>query len=366
MLGTSPETPGGIAAVVRVYAAQGLFAAENITYIATHGAGSGWRRARLFGGACFGFALACARRPALVHMHMASRGSFWRKFVLSLIARLSGTPYLVHLHGGDFRKFYLEECNPVSRRLVRSLFDRAAHIAVLSDTWRHWIGGISANPNVSVVPNPVVVPRQAGLRSRPANDSQSILFMGLVRHEKGVYDLIRAMPRIIRERPAAHLHIAGNGELARARELTARLGLQDHVTVHGWIDAARRDELLLSAHVFVLPSYHEGMPMSVLEAMAWGVPVITTPVGGIPDLVVDRRNAILVTPGDVDGLAAALLEVLQGDPCEAMRRAAFETIDMTYDAELVMQSLSRIYRAMTEPKQPLPPPCRAENRSDLH
>jgi glycosyltransferase involved in cell wall biosynthesis len=107
--------------------------------------------------------------------------------------------------------------------------------------------------------------------------------------------------------------LAGNGEVQRLREHAAKLGVDDVVEIREWVDAAERDKLLAAANAFVLPSHIEGLPMSLLEAMAWGLAPICTPVGSIPEYVVDGANGILVAPGDVSQLAGAIEKLVSQD-----------------------------------------------------
>src|SRR5206468_805374 len=94
----------------------------------------------------------------------------------------------------------------------------------------------------------------------------------------------------------------------------AELGLADRVDVTGWVGAAETDALLAGAHLLLLPSREEGLPMSVLEAIARGIPVVTTPVGAIPDVVQDGVQGLVVEPGDSGALAAAIAELLADEP----------------------------------------------------
>lgn len=131
--------------------------------------------------------------------------------------------------------------------------------------------------------------------------------LGRLGVRKGVYDLIDAVELASREDPALTVCIAGDGEVEKVRELVATKGLERHISVSGWIDETQKLEYLKKAATLVLPSYYEGLPISVLEGMAAGKAVISTKVGALPEVVGDG-NGILVAPGDVEGLAAAMLK----------------------------------------------------------
>src|SRR5690606_20518716 len=155
--------------------------------------------------------------------------------------------------------------------------------------------------------------------------------------EKGAYDLIDAMARITRSHPSVQLLLGGDGDLQEAAERAKQLGVQDSVKLLGWVTGERKANLLSSASVFCLPSYNEGLPMSLLEAMASGLPVVTTPVGGIPEAVTDGREGYLVEPGDVGSLAdklRALIDnrILAREMGQEARKKALEK----YSVERVM------------------------------
>jgi glycosyltransferase involved in cell wall biosynthesis len=220
------------------------------------------------------------------------------------VVRLFRVPYVLHLHGSEFREFY-NESTAREQCAIRQTFDRAAAVIVLSKSWQRWVTGISTNPRIEVVPNAVPVPDQASVR--PAHH---LLFMGRLGERKGINTLLDAVAVLTREFPDLRVVCAGDGDLAAVRERIQVLGLQSCVTVPGWMGPAERTHLLQDASIFVLPSHNEGLPMAILEAMAAGLAVISTPVGGIPDAVIDNETGALVKPGDVNALAAALRRVL--------------------------------------------------------
>lgn len=344
MIGTHPDTMGGVSSVVNVYRDAGVFARHPIKYLASHRDGSPAAKLAAFGGAVVRFAgMLLARRVALIHVHMASRGSFWRKCVFMLGARLCGVPSILHLHGAEFHVFYEQECGPWRRRLIRSIFDHAGHVIVLSETWRKWVRGISINPNLSVIYNPVTVPQPAPDWARRVPGRT--LFFGRVGARKGTYDLLQAAA-VIKD---AHLslHIGGDGEVAKATAAAAELGLASQVQLLGWVRGDTKRDALAEAMIYALPSYNEGLPMSVLEAMAAGLPILSTPVGGIPEAVSDGVEGFLVPPGDVPALAARWQQLLNDEGlARRMGEAARRRVEQSFSAEAVLPQVERLYQTM--------------------
>ncbi len=343
MLGTAFDTRGGISAVVNTYRAHGLFQRWPIEYIETHRDGSAWDKARTALAAVRRLIVSLARdRNAIVHIHGASRASFWRKSVFMAIALAARCPVIFHLHGGGFARFYDEECGPVRKRIVRFLLERAARIIVLSNQWRAWVSSAMHNPNVVCIANPMPMhPEPAVARRRNV-----LLFLGRLERAKGVFDLVDALVELRATHPDVRLVLAGDDVDGLGRYAEER-GVADAVHLAGWVGPEQKRALLDSAAVFVLPSYAEGSPISLLEAMAAGLPSVATAVGGIPDVVADGVNGMLVEPGDVAMLARVLRKLLDDRMLRArLGTAARETVRLRFDADHVIGELEKIYTSL--------------------
>lgn len=346
MVGTSFETRGGIGAVLQTYRAAGLFDRWPVDFVATHRDGS---RLLRFLKAIDGFfvflALACRHPRAVLHVHSASRASFWRKSVFMALALAARWPVIFHLHGGGFATFYDAECGPVRRAIVRFFLDRAACIVVVSERWCAWMHRATRNPNVVTIANPVTIPPASGAR-----ETALVAFTGRCTEAKGVPELIEAAALLQARFPALRLELAGDGDLEGVRNSAARHGIAERVTLHGWIGPRQREDMLARATVFVLPSHAEGLPVSLLEAMAAGCPVIATAVGGVPDIISDGFNGLLVPPRDPAALARAIEKVV-ADPALAfaMGRAARATIASRFTVERAVEKVGRIYSSLGVP-----------------
>ncbi len=361
MVGTDLAGTGGIRAVVQGYIDGGLFERFPCVYVTTHRNGSTWLKLRTAVAAWIAVAFELVRLEApLVHVQTASRASFWRKSVVCLLARAFRRPYLLHVHGGGFVQFYERECSRPAQRLVRSIFAHAALVIALSEEWRSAFLRICPAARVEVLPNAVAVPNAAAVpeatalpdagtardsrTAPPAEGDRTLLFLGDVSAAKGVLDLIRAVSRIAGRFPQLKLVCAGRGAIDEARDLARRLGVADRLLCPGWLDPERKRAALAAASAFILPSYAEGMPIALLEAMSFGLPVIASRVGGIPQVVEDGANGLLVEPGDVEGLAAAIARLLE-DPSlgERLGAAARSTVERRFSLDSALARLAGIY-----------------------
>ena len=313
MIGTSLTTMGGIATVVQGYVDAGLFERAPVRYVVTHRDGTSTQKL-LCALRSYWEILGILLRPGrlLFHIHLSSRASFWRKLPIMSLCRLRGHPYIIHLHGSEFMQFYDVESGPFGKRLIRNAFNRAARVLALSPEWRDNVARFSRNPEIRVLPNGVPVasscPERAGSR-RPVR----LLFLGRLGRRKGIYDLLAVLGEIDGDPPAFELIAAGDGEIDEVRRQASELGLSDAVRVPGWIDANAKRQFLESSDIFVLPSHAEGLPMSLLEAMAAGLPVVCSTVGGIPLAVTNEIEGLLIEPGDIAGLRTAVQRLID-DP----------------------------------------------------
>lgn len=344
MIGTAPETRSGISAVVNVYVAHGIFDRWEACYIPTHSDGSKASKAlaALKGWLAFMLRL-LSGRVALLHVLASSGPSFWRKALFIVPARLLGVPYVFHVHCGRFVDFYRDDCGRWQKAAVRAVFRNARAVAALSEEWRRALCKIEP-ARFAVVPNPVEVPSwRAALHGTPP----TVLFLGVLTEAKGVHDLLHAWPAVLKAVPGARLVLAGTGAAATIRELAERLGVQESICLPGWVVGEGKWELMRRAWVFALPSHFEGLPMSVLEAMAAGIPVVATRVGAIPLAVDEGRSGVLIEPRDVGALEQVLVGLLlDARRRHAMGRAARTRATEEFSADVMVPRLEALWRAI--------------------
>jgi glycosyltransferase involved in cell wall biosynthesis len=341
MIGTALRTRGGIAAVVNAYKNSGYFAARRIRYIESHIDGSSWQKV------CY-FARAWAQltwqiltaRPAFAHLHTASDASFARKAIFCLWLQLFRVPVVLHVHGGGFVEY---SASGWRRWLADRVLTAARCVIVLSEGLREQLARRFANTNMQVLANPLADPLL--LEIAPGAERRAVLYLGLLTKEKGAFDLVQAALRLQDRFPDLQLHLAGVGRSAELQAAVAHApaGL---LHLHGWVDVEQRRQLLQHCAIFCLPSYYEGMPMAVLEAMAAARPSVVTAVGGVPELLQHNVEGLLIAPGDIAALASAL-EQLLARPADAMAMgmAARARVRAKHLPARVTQALDDIYAA---------------------
>ena len=290
------------------------------------------------------------RRVDVVHLNMAHGGSSLRKLGLLKLAALFGVPAVLHLHGSKFEVFS-ERLSPAARSLMIKAMNQAVVIIVIGSYWRRYLEtslGIDPNKIQIVhngVPSPDTVPEQ-DVSSLPL-----IVSLGLLGERKGTFDLVAALALENLAVLKWHAVIAGNGDVEGIRREADNLRITPRVELPGWLEVESARALLRRATIFVLPSHNEGLPVSILEAMAMRLPVVATPVGAIPDAIVSGKTGLLVPVGDPGALAVAIEKLLR-DPHlrEELGRNAKERFLAQFTIDATAERLITIYRETSRRK----------------
>ncbi len=347
LVGPSLAQKGGMASVQKLIVGSQL-ASIDIQHVSTHDEGSVMHRLRVFAASVGLLTKRLIGGADLVHLHVAEKGSVFRKILLLLLAKAFRKPVIMHTHGCEFHTFH-DGLPGWLRYWVDTALRQADCFIVLSESWKdYYLTHCDLNPDrVIVLPNPVEIP--ASIPDRSASSVTRFVFLGRIGQRKGAFDLLQAFANLPADcLPQAQLTLAGDGELEKAGELIKQLNIEGYVELPGWIDLEQRNQLLGDADVFILPSYNEGLPMAMLEAMAWGLPVISTPVGGIPEVIVSGENGYLADPGDIKALSAAMQSLVEDDALRlAMGRSARKRIE-PLDLTLYCERLTKIYRSVLE------------------
>jgi glycosyltransferase involved in cell wall biosynthesis len=255
------------------------------------------------------------QRP-LLHVHLAANTSTLRKVIVTSVGRALGLKYVIHLHDPKYAEFYLRQ-RPWSQARIRSMYLGASRAIALGRPAANMMADLLGLPRerIDIVPNAVPGPENLVRKDRKADGAEArIVFLGQLQRRKGVHDLIDALAREEVVGLRWRTILAGGGaDQAEFEAQAVQAGLKDRIEFPGWLTEQPIRALLESADILVLPSYAEEMAMSVLEGMAFGLCLICTPVGAQAEVVEDGVSAVVVTPGDVQGLAAALARCI-ADP----------------------------------------------------
>jgi glycosyltransferase involved in cell wall biosynthesis len=286
-------------------------------------------------------------RLAVVHLNLAERGSVYRKALLLAATKLVGGRVLLHLHAAQIVQYHAST-GRIGRGVLRWMFRSADHCVVLGEVWRRWvIDTFAVSPNrirvvYNGVPAATVTPRA------PSHDGRfHLLFVGNLHERKGVRDLLRAFARPDIKARDIVLTMAGGGPVEMYRSMAADLGIGERVSFTGWIAQQQARALMADADALILPSYDEGLPLVLLEALASGTPVICTAVGSIPEVLEHRRTALFVSPGDDAGIEAAILTLCsQPDLGRELAASGAALYHRLFTMEAFARSIASLYEAL--------------------
>ncbi len=342
MIVPNKAVKGGIASVVNGYRGSELEKRYRITYIESYQDGSKWDKLKkAFAGYRAFRRLLKKDCPDLVHIHSSFGPSFYRKMPFILWSASKGIPVVNHIHGAEFDAFY-ENASASKKRRVRSVYRKCTRYIVLSKEWKEKIAQIVPADRIDVIENYCVWPEKPDLAGRRQNQ---ILFLGALEERKGCYDIPVIFENVKRKCPNARLVMAGDGQMKQIKEAFERKKRLSDVTFTGWVRGQEKEKLLQQSAVFLFPSYNEGMPVAVLEAMGYGLGIVTTIVGGIPQLIEHGKSGFLETPGDLTAMAEDVSELLQDKTlCRSMGELARETAEQKYSLRMHLQKLEETYR----------------------
>lgn len=314
MVGPHRKVKGGISTVVNNYYGSKLISAVNLKYVPTM-IDSNKSVKFIYGIVAYIRILLILLffRIDIVHIHMSSRASFYRKSVIVKMGKIFKKKIIIHMHGSDFDVFYHKESNEKQKKIIRQTLSCSDIILALSEEWKEKIKKYCGNTEILVLYNAAIIP-ESNLYS---NNSCYISLMGRLDERKGVYDLIHVIGEICSKYPYLKFKLAGDGDLERLKKNIKSLGIEKNVEVLGWINNEKKFEILKKTLIYLLPSYNEGMPMSIIEAMSYGIPAVTSDVGGIPRLIKHGENGYLIKPGDIEALKKYLFKLISN---EALRQ----------------------------------------------
>lgn len=335
------NAPGGMAAVIQYYSQY----IEYLQYI------SSWRLTHVIGRIWYAISaliqiilkLTFEKKIKILHIHFAADGSFWRMDKFLKVGKFFGKKIVLHCHSSRFKDFYNEASESKKQWIVQTL-QKADTLIVLSESWNLWFQSIGIqNKKITILHNitsyPVYKP------NCKTNDGKvHFLFLGEIGKRKGVFDILRALSRDSTSlNENFELRIGGNRNEKFLIDTIHDNRLENVVKFEGWVSGEKKTDLLNWADVFILPSYNEGLPIAILEAMSYSMPIISSPVGGIPEVVKSGVNGVLVTPGEDKEIYEAINKYVSNP--SLLKAEGEKSLDIvkTYLPDFVMNHLKNIY-----------------------
>ena len=284
-------------------------------------------------------------RASLVDVHTASGQDFLKHGAIVLAARLVGRPCILRIHGGEFIE-QMERRRGLRKKLTGWLLRQSDCVVALSEGWRRALVAVDSRLRVVVIPNSMDGARFGRIMARLDPDRRGLLLLGNLCAAKGHFDLLEAVARLNDERIEVLLAGAERvpGTKEKLRELARDLGIEAQVEFLGPIFDSELDATMARTLIMVLPSHAENMPVSVMEAMAAGLPIVATRVGAIPEMIDDQATGRLVSPRSPDELAEALRQLLASpSERESLAAAASQYATSNWDRAVVAERTAHVY-----------------------
>lgn len=343
-MGPDPAIGGGMAAVLRGLLEAPIAERYQLDVVPTYRGTAPLPRLALFCLALLRLATwSIAGRGRIVHIHATVRGSAYRKSVCVLLARGLRRRAIFHVHSGagDIAAFAGSR-GRLSLAFLRSAFAAADAVLAVSAASARALEAAYGISGVQVVPN--AAPSVPAFERAPGDGAVQVAYVGGFANPAKGGDVMLAALAALEDEPGLEVTLAGPGELPPdAAQLLER---QPGTSWDGWLDREKMDALFRRAEVFVMPSRSEGLPMALLEAMAYGMAVIATAVGGIPEVVDDGVDGRLVPGEDPAAIAAALRELAADRALRQRLAAAARRRTAELDEVEVSRRLDQLYRSL--------------------
>lgn len=309
----NPMVKGGIAAVVNGYHGSQLEKDFDIIYVESYKDGNKIQKIIKALSGYFHFAkVLIINDPDIIHMHTSFGASFIRSIPFIFVASLAKKPIINHIHGADFEEFYIN-ASEKKKNLIRKMYGKCSVLIALSEEWKIRLNQVVSVEKIKIIENYSILCEDALEQRLQRPSNKIVLFLGEIGIRKGCYDFPAVVKKVAEAVPDARFVIGGSGDIDQITALLEEEGVKNKALFPGWVRGESKDLLLRDADVFFLPSYNEGMPMSILDAMGYGLPIVSTKVGGITKLVHNNKNGCLLAPGDIKGFSDCIISLLTNE-----------------------------------------------------
>ena len=261
------------------------------------------------------------------------------------LAKKCGKKVILHEHAADFVEYF---DGADDKQAITDMLQKCDVLIVLSQSWKEYFASIGMDDSKIHVLNNIVSPPELLPEKHVADGKLHLMYMGEISKRKGGFDLLQAIAdnkdyfknKLV-------LRMGGNEVDGDIKTFIKEHGLESFVSYEGWIAGQKKIDCLNWEDVYILPSYNEGLPIAILEAMAYSHPVISTPVGGIPEVIETGKNGMLVQPGDTKAIADAIKYYIENPDVIKVHGGSAYQVVQNFFPERVFYDLKKIYEKVT-------------------
>lgn len=338
VVATSRKTRGGITSVVKAHETGKQWKQFHCKWIQTHRDGNALRKLWYLGTALLQYILLLPFYD-IVHIHVGLRTSIKRKTIFAKLAKTFNKKIIIHFHPATEKHLFDKEYSGN----IKTIFNYAHLLIVLSHQWIKWINEAfpDNNYNFEVLYNPC-----PQVNRNNTHKEKYILFAGTLIERKGYNRLIEAFSQIANKYLDWQLVFAGNGEIENAKKIQQKLDIPiEQIKYLGWISGTEKETVFQNASVYCLPSWGEGFPMGILDAIAYGIPIVTTPVGGVPDIIIHKKNGYVFDIYNTEMLAKELeILILSENKRKSFVVETDKLLKHDFDVNVINNQLATLYQ----------------------
>lgn len=287
--------------------------------------------------------------PRVVNLYSPAFLGFWSKSILAIVSKLFRKKTVIHIHSAKFDSWY-NNASQIKKWLIRFLLNRVDIIVVEGGIWKTFFKQIVPESKLVIIPNCVHLSNFKKTKKSKRENKITVLFPGSLCERKGVFDILKAIPLVIKEEKNIKFIFGGcssNEEEIKILEIIKSQHLENYTAFIGEYTDKNKAEIYGSADIFILPSYAEGLPISMLDAMASGLPIISTRVAAIPEVIDDRVNGFLIEPGDYKALAERILILTKDRNLrKKMGKNNIEKIRKNYDFSSMVKNFDELQQKL--------------------
>jgi glycosyltransferase involved in cell wall biosynthesis len=287
------------------------------------------------------------KKPDIIHIHTSDYWMFWESLIYISISKIFRKKIILHVHAHSFNVFY-EAGGDVQKKIINITLLKSDQVIVLSKLQKEFFKKFIPYEKLMVVPNVVDLKMIDEYMKNDIDkgDKVNVLFIGGTEAKrKGIYDVIKAIPIVVEKFKGKVMFVfLGRCEIEKLQTMCKKNNVSEFVRFLGFVEEQEKYKVLRSSHIFVLPSYAEGLPIAILEAMYIGLPIISTRVGSIPEVIEDGNNGYLISPGDYCSLAEKIVDLSSDQMLrERMGDINRDTILKDYNISSFVEKLENIY-----------------------
>ena len=344
MIVQDPFVKGGIASVVNGYKGSKLEEDFDIKYVESYKNGNKLEKLiKAFNGIIKFIKILIVDKPSVIHIHSSFGASFYRKIPFIYISHLLNKKIINHIHGANFEEFYDNAPN-YKKRMIQNSYNKCNYLIALSEEWKVKLNKIVSEDKIVVIENYSILNKEAILEREKKDNNNQVLFLGELGERKGCYDIPEVVKAVSDVIPNVKFILCGDGEQEKIKNKLREYNIESKVEFPGWVRGNEKDKIMKESDILFLPSYNEGMPMAILDSMGYGLPIVSTTVGGIPKIVKNGINGYIYEPGDTVNFSKSIIHLLLNyNECKLFGEKSFKIVNDRYSLEKHIYLLEKLY-----------------------